>query len=481
MTRYMKPLRQIRFVAIVLTLLAGASLSAAERPAWPEVTNETKPWSRWWWLGSILPEDGLKVEMEKYAAAGLGGLEITPIYGVQGYEDQFIDYLNPTWMDRFELVLGEAQRLDMGVDIATGNGWPFGGPWVPTETAAKYLAHTTYTVPADGRLGEPVQYIEAPVVQYAGPARPSIEEIQNPISANPNMQELALNQVRFPEAQPLHTLMAFPDSGGLPVNLTNRVAADGTLDWQAPADSGAWTLYAVFTALHGKMVERAGPGGEGNVIDHFDADALRHYFEKFDTAFAGRDISALRGFFNDSYEVDDAQGESNFTGEFFTEFERRRGYDLRLHLPALFSDEDSDENSRVLTDYRETVSDLLLEEFTKPWAEWAAGHGALIRNQAHGSPANILDLYAASSIPEQEGSDVLGLKMAASAAHVTGKRLASSETATWLDEHFHSTLADVKERVDLTFLGGLNHICYHAARCRMARFSLLRLGTLRAD
>src|SRR5260221_13605849 len=70
--------------------------------AWPKVTEETKPWSRWWWLGNIVTEDGLKSEMEKYASAGLGGLEITPIYGVRGKEDQFINYLSPQWVDRFE-------------------------------------------------------------------------------------------------------------------------------------------------------------------------------------------------------------------------------------------------------------------------------------------------------------------------------------------------------------------------------------------
>jgi hypothetical protein len=37
--------------------------------------------------------------MEQYRKAGLGGLEITPIYGVKGYEDRFIDYLSATWMD----------------------------------------------------------------------------------------------------------------------------------------------------------------------------------------------------------------------------------------------------------------------------------------------------------------------------------------------------------------------------------------------
>ena len=66
-----------------------------------------------------------------------------------------------------------------------------------------------------------------------------------------------------------------------------------------------------------KMVERAGPGGEGDVIDHFSASAIDHYLSKFDEAFKGQDISYLRYYFNDSYEVDDARGESNWTPAFF--------------------------------------------------------------------------------------------------------------------------------------------------------------------
>jgi hypothetical protein len=85
----------------------------------------------------------------------------------------------------------------------------------------------------------------------------------------------------------------------------------------------------------------------------------------------------------------------------------------------------------------------------------------LIRNQSHGSPANILDLYGAIDIPETEGTDILRFKFATSTAHVLGKPLASAEAATWLDEHFQSSLGDVKLALDKYFIGGVNHIFYH--------------------
>jgi hypothetical protein len=424
---------------------------------WPQITRETKPWSRWWWMGSIVNEKDLTAEMEKYAKVGLGGLEITPIYGVKGYEDRFINYLSPSWMKMLDFTLREAERLDMGIDMATGNGWPFGGPWVAAATACKNVVYKTYTVKAGETLTEPIVYLQKPMVRAIG-RRLDISELVEPISANENLQALALEQVRFEKQLPLQVLMAYSDEGKT-LNLTDKVDENGKLNWVAP--EGNWTLYAVFQGWHGKMVERAGPGGEGNVIDHFSEDALNKYLLEFDEAYASRDVSLLRAYFNDSYEVDDASGESNWTPEFFDEFLKRRGYDLRNYLPALFGRDLQEKNVRVLCDYRETISDLLLDKFTIPWSRWSKSKGATTRNQAHGSPANLLDLYAASGIPETEGSDILGFKFASSAAHVMGKKLASSEAATWLDEHFCASLGDVKVALDGFFLGGINHICYH--------------------
>lgn len=459
----MKARTLLLFSLTIYLFVVGSGLSAnIQRPSpadldWPQITKQNKPWTRWWWLGNIVNRKDLTAEMEKYQKAGLGGLEITPIYGVKGYEDRFIKFLSPSWMEMLVHTLKEADRLGMGIDMATGTGWPFGGPWVGDDIACKNFVYQTYTLKSGERLSEPVAYVQKPLARAVG-RRVQISELKEPISANKDLQALALDQVRFEKPLPLQTLMAYSDRGQT-IDLTNRVNANGELDWVAA--EGNWTLYAMFQGWHGKMVERAAPGGEGNVIDHFSDESLKKYLKRFDQAFAGYNTARLRAFFNDSYEVDDAEGQSNWTPNLFEEFHRRRGYDLRRHLPALFGKDSQEKNARVLTDYRETISDLLLEKFTLPWRQWAAGRGAIVRNQAHGSPANILDLYAASDIPETEGQEILRMKFASSAAHVTGKQLTSSESATWLNEHFQSSLGDVKQAVDNFFLGGVNHIVYH--------------------
>ena len=65
---------------------------------WPSIAAETKPWTRWWWQGSAVERRSLSAQLQALAAAGIGGVEITPIYGVRGAEDRFIPYLSPQWM-----------------------------------------------------------------------------------------------------------------------------------------------------------------------------------------------------------------------------------------------------------------------------------------------------------------------------------------------------------------------------------------------
>ena len=418
---------------VLLLLLASCCLAPAlhgqpSALAWPEVTRQHKPWTRWWWMGSAVDKPSLTHLLQTYQQAGLGGVEITPIYGVKGMEDHFVDFLSPTWMDLLAHTLAEAERLDLGVDMATGTGWPFGGPQVKLRDAATRAIVQTYPLATGERLAVSVAYRDEKVDRAA----------------------------------PLQALVAASTTGDIE-DLTERVDENGRLDWTAP--EGAWTLYAFFQGWTGQQVKRAAPGGEGLVPDHYARQALDHYLARFDDAFAAHQSPRVRAYFNDSYEVYDA----DWTPHLLEEFARRKGYDLRSYLPALADDGREEVVARVKSDYRETISDLLLERFTVPWTDWAHRQGSFTRNQAHGSPGNLLDLYAATDIPETEtfgppgnpDNDPLISKFASSAAHVAGKPLSSSESATWLGEHFTVSLEQLKGVVDQLFVSGINHVFYH--------------------
>ena len=410
---------------------------------WPEIRKESKPWTRWWWMGNAVNKEDIEKQLRSLAGVGFGGVEITPIYGVKGYEDRYIDYLSDEWMEMLQFTIQKADELGMGVDMNLGTGWPFGGPQITPEMAASKLILQKYDLKAGERLVDPI----------------TIEDKKQ------NKDDVVLLEI-----------MAYGKDGNT-TDLKTYVDQDGILDW-TPKSDGA--VIAAFNAKTRQMVKRAAPGGKGWTMDHFSKEALEIYLSRFDSAFE-KINSRPRSFFNDSFEVYGSSG----TKDIFQEFQQRRGYDLKLQLRELGSKLDTEMNRRVQSDYRETVGELLMEEFTQPWTNWSHAHNAMSKNQAHGSPGNLLDLYGTVDIPECEtfGStyfpipglrrdtadiridnevpDPIMLKFASSAANITGKKYVSSETFTWLAEHFRVSLSQCKPELEQALLSGVNHVFYH--------------------
>ena len=368
-------------VALLGCLVFSGALRAADSPdlAWPKITKENKPWSRWWWLGSAVDKPNLTRELEAIAAAGFGGVEITPIYGAKGYEERFIPFLSPKYLEMLAHTGAEGKRLGLGIDMATGTGWPFGGSQV---------------TPAD-------------------------------------------------------------------VELKLAFAPDGKI---APVPTNF-------------KVKRSAPGGEGSVLNPYSTVAITHYLEPFTKALSTLPAGTISGQFHDSFEY-----QATWATEVPQKFKELHGYDINDHAAELAGNGDPDTVARIKADYRTTLAALHLD-YVNTWVKWAHSLGQTARNQAHGSPGNLLDLYAAADIPETEifgsipfpipgfrreaaeigrpGHPPIIHRFASSAAHVMGKPLASSETFTWLREHFHESPSEMKPELDALFLAGINHVYYH--------------------
>ncbi len=371
---------RVSLVLLVSFALLG-TLRGAESAdlAWPALTRENKPWTRWWWLGSAVDKPNLTRELEAIAAAGFGGVEITPIYGAKGYEDRFIPFLSPKYLEMLAFTGAEAKRLGLGVDMATGTGWPFGGPQVGPQDVELKLAFSP-----DGKI--------------------------------------------------------------------------------APVPTGF-------------KVKRSAPGGEGFVVSPYSTAAMTRYLAPFTKALDTLPPGTINSQFHDSFEY-----QANWATEVPDKFLALHGYDIRDHAAELNGQGDPDTVARIKADYRTTLGALHLD-WVRTWVDWAHAHGQTAREQAHGSPGNLLDLYGAADIPETEifgsisfpipgfrreaaeigrpGHPPIIHHFASSAAHVMGKPYASSETFTWLREHFHESPSEMKPELDALFLAGINHIFYH--------------------
>jgi len=424
--------RSTSSVAAVAFLLASAAVAGPLD--WPEPTRQCRPWAYNWWLGSAVDTANLSKEWKRYREGGLGGVHVVPIYGAKGAEDRYVEYLTRPWMDLLTFAVEEGERQDVGVDMTTGTGWCFGGPNVPRELGCRKLVIKRIEPAADGKLPDDLH--------------PKHVTIQAIVAHGPNGQRR---------------------------EITDRLRPDGTVDWTPPADG--WTLYVLGHQFAGRMVKRAAPGGAGPMINPFCAASMRKYLERFTAAFESPEIAKPRAMYHDSFEYS-----GDWSPDLPAEFAKRRGYRIEDELPALAGHDDPDRVGRVRCDVSETLSDMVIENVFPQWVEWCRRRGIKTRNQAHGAPANWLDFYALADIPETEmfghggpdplvskfdehiagaDRDPLISKFASSAAHVAGKPLVSSETGTWLAEHFCETFEELKCEIDLFFLAGVNHLFYH--------------------
>ena len=421
-------------LTLLIVVLNVAASCADESLDWPPITRQCRPWAYNWWLGSAVDKENLARELKRYREGGLGGIHIVPIYGAKGAESRYLQYLSPAWIEMLAFAVEEGERNDLGVDMTTGTGWCFGGPQVTRGHSCARVKSQVVDAPTGG--------------------------------ATPWKLKLARVEV-------LAAVACGPE--GQSIDLGKQVTKDGQVNWRAPGPG--WKLVALVIGYEQCRVKRAAPGGEGFMVNPLLGEAMKAYLEPFTKVFDAPGVRKPRAMYHDSFEY-----QVNWSPELLDEFARRRGYRLEDQLPALAGIGSEDVVMRIKADYRETVSDMLIENTFPQWTKWCRDRGMLTRNQAHGSPGNLLDLYALADIPETEmfghgGPDPLVSefdkdfgksdrnplisKMASSAAHVVNRPLVSSETGTWLAEHFCETFEEIKCLIDRMFVSGINHMFYH--------------------
>ncbi|MCX6226501.1 MAG: glycosyl hydrolase [Bacteroidia bacterium] len=388
---------------------------------------EVRPWTWWWWHGCSVTKSDITAGLEAMQRIGIGGVTIVNLLDVRDEQAHPLGYLSPEWVDAVVHAIREARRLGMDADIAPVPGWAFGGPWVPRQESCATVEVRHWT----------------------------------------NGDTAALSQE---DLQDLNALVLMsPD--GTTTDLTKK-ARDQASPWNL-ITTAKESYYAVLTRRGSSRVRMATPDGSGPVVDHLDSVAVRGYLGHFDQAFKGLAKADMpRAFMNDSWEIN-----LNWTPGLLDEFAKRRGYDLRRQLPAFMGQGEPDVVSRVACDYRQTVSDLMIDKFTVTFRKWAADYGCRITGETINEPGNELDINALYDIPQ---ADMGGprdwfirngdyatdhffrrAKIPASAAHILGKPLVSSETLTCMGPILNTPLEAIKEKIDYDFVAGVNHTMFH--------------------
>ena len=423
---------------LMFPFLCAAALAQDKAAAKPETSwnnlqklfnnppDDARIMMRWWWFGPAVQKRELERELRIMKEGGIGGVEVQPVYPLELDDPdrgiRNLPYLSDEFLDALHFASEIAGGLGLRLDLTLGSGWPYGGPQVPITEAAGCLRIVRIEV-NQGSQSVPL---------------PSMINGETFIAAFLHQSSSASSESAW---------MQIADVRG------------GSIFLPSPLEGKREVL--IFIASHtGQMVKRAAVGAEGFVVDHYDGSAVQHYLQSVGDlmqAFKDRPPYAV---FCDSLEVYN----SDWTSDFLNEFEKRRGYDLRPHLPALIDDAESNA-AEIRHDWGQTLSELFNERFTSPVHQWASKNRTKLRMQAYGIPPAELSTNALLDLPEGEGAawrELTGTRWASSASHIYGVPITSSETWTWLHSPvFRATPLDMKAEADRHFLQGINQLVGH--------------------
>ncbi|HID75904.1 MAG TPA: glycosyl transferase family 2, partial [Planctomycetaceae bacterium] len=222
----------------------------------------------------------------------------------------------------------------------------------------------------------------------------------------------------------------------------------------------------------GQQLVLPSPNSKGLAIDRFSAEATRMHFRYFIDRLRQQlgplERTALRYLYLCSYEL---RGRV-WTTDMLQAFRARRGYDMKPYLPTIVgaSIEDRETTERFMHDFRETLSDLLIERFYAEAARLCQAAGLELCAEAggpgpplHNVPVDALKAQGRVDRPRGEFWNqypIWVVKETACAAHIYGKPVVDMEAFTsW--RHWQDGPFELKPLADRAFCEGANHFTFH--------------------
>jgi hypothetical protein len=458
-------------------LQVGNNSTQWQEEQWHDPGMAYHPYIRWWWPGNAVQQDELAREITALHAAGFGGVEIqTLTFGLrqsqlQNQASSIYQVGTDAWFANVRHVLEAGNTLGMKVDLTFGSGWPTGAPFITEHPEQQLLMSSSILKNGDVLHNLPV----ATEPLYARVGNRLVAGTQSAFDADTQLK--AVTTVRENDKG---ELVEFVD--------VSQQVDQHQLHWDVPA--GKWRLFAFYqNATHHNVLASAYPGAEHgdaspavNVIDHLDRAGVAEYIDKLGKPWLEK-LAPYKpdAFFVDSFEL---IGELPWSDRFQAAFRQQHGYDIAPYLPLVFRRHGESKylnmliapeaahtgtngiGPRIREDYEATREALFRNEHVLPMKAWMTQEHIRFRLQAHGGFGDYLDNYQLADIPESEGLFANGnfefLKLAASAGHVAGKPIISSESfvAMAMDpQRFQAD--DFYYLAGNAYAAGINRLMYH--------------------
>lgn len=450
--------------------------------------DSARIWVYWFWLNGNLTKEGMTADLEAMKKANVGGVLIMEVD--QGAPVGPVAFMGDKWRELFKHMVSEAARLGIEVNMNNDAGWNgSGGPWVPLDKAMQVIVTSEKQVPGgtkfEGELPKPRVnggfYRDIAVLAFPTPKDPT-----NLAYRIRNLDVKGMFWGWHNGSLDASTGSGIPAESLIAkdkiLDLTSQMDVSGKLTWSAPMlkDSllgqdhagpvSDWTVIRFGHTFTGAKSHPAPATGAGPECDKLSKEGIEANYYGMIGKLA-KDVGPLAGkafaaTHVDSWEV----GAQNWTPKMREEFKKRRGYDMMPFMPVLTGRvvDSLEISERFLWDVRQTVSDLLAENYIGHLRKIANKDGLRLSMESYTTPANDLDVanHVEEPICEFWWPDGGGLywsvKSMASTAHVNGRPIVGAEAFTAdSGERWRAHPAIIKTLGDRAFCDGVNRFIVH--------------------
>ena len=438
-------------------VFAAGDASTGEPTLAEEFQNapqQSRTMIRYWLPDAAVEEEEVRRDIQTIAELGYGGIEVVGLTMLtSGVTDDY-RWGTENWDRAMEVVVDEAKKQGLTVDVTNGPGWPISMPGIETadDEAASYEMTYGTAVVAGGE-------------RYTGvvPARNQVRK-----SGTTKLFAVAAYRVAGDKTVDYGSYVDLMPS----VTLNEQDPAQSTLDWTAP-DGEDWMVFSFWEQPTAQQY-----GGKYYIVDHFGQAGAQACIDYWEQVLEEKDyLHEVSSIFNDSLEY---QVDKEWTRGFQEIFEQQKGYDITPYLPVIggtgyyqtgegpnFSFTDPELTQRIKNDYNDVVTYCYNEYHLKPLQQMAEEHGMNIRYQvAYNKPMEVETSALSVGIPEGEGlnrATLDNLRMMASAVHMTDKQIYSFEAAAEFGNANGQSYEDMAWWLKRSWAAGMNRQVLHGA------------------
>ncbi len=383
-----------------------------------------------WDWNDLITEEGIDFQMKEFKKAGIGGVFVHPRPGL------ITEYLSEDWFRLFDYTVQKGKELGMKVWIYDENSYPsgFAGGHVPAEMPDSY--------------------------QHGTGLRMEIRKELNIVPSDTIAVVLKKTNSGFTDVT---------------ANLSQETGQKGTyyIFWKTYPEKSPW--YGGYT-----YVDLLYKG----VTAKFMEVTMANGYEKNSADFG----KTVMGVFTDEPNLEAAMPRGThlrWTPDLWDVFQQRWGYDLKVNLPSLV--EETGDWKKVRHDFYETLMELFVERWAKPWSEYCEKNNLVWTGHywEHGwpTPTHGFDEAAFYIWHQMPGVDMLGNELVKkgqggqfgntravrelrSAANQAGRNRTLSETyggGGWdMDFKKYKQLADWQGVLGVNFVN--QHLSYYTLK-----------------